>query len=68
MITEYKKMLTVWVVLEELVVVQTGKLMKLAIMVMLARVLHVSMVKCSIAIEKQGFGVGEKLHAKVFFY
>ena len=41
MITEYKKMLTVWVVLEELVVVQTGKLMKLAIMVMLARVLHV---------------------------
>ena len=52
---------------EELVNVQTEEVMKLAIITIIARALHVKMVKWLIAINMMESGEGEKLPAQVFF-
>ena len=52
---------------EELVNVQTEEDMKLAIIIIIARALHVKMAKWLIAINIMESGVSEKLPAQVFF-
>ena len=52
---------------EELVNVQTEGDMKLAIITIIARALHVLMAKWLIAINMTESGVSEKLPAQVFF-
>ena len=52
---------------EELVNVQTEEVMKLAIITIIARALHVQMAKWLIAINLMEIGVSEKLPAQVFF-
>ena len=52
---------------EELVNVQTEEGMMLAIIIIIARALHVKMAKWLIAINIMESGVSEKLPAQVFF-
>ena len=52
---------------EELVNVQTEEVMKLVIITIIARALHVQMAKWLIAINLMEIGVSEKLPAQVFF-
>ena len=52
---------------EELVNVQTEEGMTLAIIIIIARALHVKMAKWLIAINIMESGVSEKLPAQVFF-
>ena len=52
---------------EELVNVQTEEVMKLAIITIIARALHVQMAKWLIAINLMDIGVSEKLPAQVLF-
>ena len=52
---------------EELVNVQTEEVMKLAMITIIARALHVQMAKWLIAINLMEIGVSEKLPAQVFF-
>ena len=52
---------------EELVNVQMEEVMKLVIITIIARALHVQMAKWSIAINLMESGVSEKLPAQVFF-
>ena len=52
---------------EELVNVQTEEVMKLAIITIIARALHVQMAKWLVAMNMMESGVSEKLPAQVFF-
>ena len=56
-----------WEAGEELVNAQTEEAMKLAIITIIARALHVQMAKWLIAINMMESGVSEKLPAQVFF-
>ena len=60
-------MLTVLEAGEEPADVQTEEVMKLAIITIIARALHVKMAKWLIAINIMESGVSEKLPAQVFF-